>query len=110
MTRIDPALTDHQQYWLKHIRACDAAGKPSVDYAREHGIEVSTMYSARKALAEKGVLPKPRPARFQKAAVVDATAAVQWQIQLPNGTLVGFSGEVTARTLETVLRTVASLA
>ena len=25
MTQIDPALTERQQYWLKHIRACDAA-------------------------------------------------------------------------------------
>jgi len=64
MTRIDPAHTDRQQYWLKHIRACDAAGKPSVDYARENGIEVSAMYSGRKALAEKGALTKPRPHRF----------------------------------------------
>jgi len=69
------ALTERQQYWRKHIRACDAAGKPSVEYAKENGIEVSDMYSARKALAEKGALPKPRPPRFQKAAVVDATAA-----------------------------------
>jgi hypothetical protein len=109
MAQIDPALTERQQYWLKHIRACDAAGKPSVEYARENGIEVSAMYSARKALAEKGALLKPRPPRFQKTAVVDGTAGAQWQIQLPNGALVGFSGEVNARSLETVLRTVAAL-
>ena len=109
MTQIDPSLTERQQYWLKHIRACDAAGKPSVEYARENGIEVSAMYSARKALAEKGALQKPRPPRFQKAAVVRDTAGAQWQIQLPNGAMVGFSGEVNARNLETVLRTVAAL-
>jgi hypothetical protein len=80
-----------------------------VEYTRENGIEVSAMYSARKALAEKGALPKPRPPRFQKAAIVDATASIQWQIQLPNGAKVGFSGEVNARSLETVLRTVATL-
>ena len=109
MAQIDPSLTERQQYWLKHIHACDAAGKPSVEYARENGIEVSAMYSARKALAEKGALPKPRPPRFQKAALVSGTAGVQWQIQLPNGALIGFSGEVNAPSLETVLRTVAAL-
>jgi hypothetical protein len=109
MTQIDPSLTERQQYWLNHIRACDAAGKPSVVYARENGIEVSAMYSARKALAEKGALPKPKLPRFQKAAVADVGATIQWQIQLPNGALVGFSGEVNARSLETVLRTVAAL-
>ena len=107
MAQRDPSLTERQQYWLKHIRACDAAGKPSVEYARENGIEVSALYSARKALADKGALPKPP--RFQKAAVVDGTVGAQWQIQLPNGVLVGFSGEVSARHLETVLRTVAAL-
>jgi hypothetical protein len=35
MAQIDPSLTERQQYWLKHICACDAAGKPSVEYARE---------------------------------------------------------------------------
>jgi hypothetical protein len=107
MAQIDPSLTERQQYWLKHIRACDAAGKPSVEYVRENGIEVSAIYSARKALAEKGALPKPP--RFQKATVVDATAGVPRQVQLPNGTKVGFRGEVNAHSLETVLRTVASL-
>jgi len=109
MTQIDPSLTERQQYWLKHIRACDAAGKPSVVYARENGIDVSALYSARNALAEKGALPKSRSPRFQQATVVDRTAGVQWQIQLPNGAKVGFSGEVNARSLETVLRTVAAL-
>ena len=80
-----------------------------MQYARENGIEVSAMYSARKALAEKGALPRPKPPRFQKAAVVRDTAGAQWQIQLPNGAMVGFSGEVNARNLETVLRTVAAL-
>jgi hypothetical protein len=107
MAQRDPSLTERQQYWLKHIRACDAAGKPSVEYARENGIEVSALYAARKALADKGALPKPP--RFQKATIVDGTAGVQWQIRLPNGALVGFSGEVNARHLETVLRTVAAL-
>ena len=80
-----------------------------MQYARENGIEVSAMYSARKALAEKGALPRPKPPRFQKAAVVGGTAGAQWQIQLPNGAMVGFSGEVNARNLEIVLRTVAAL-
>ena len=70
MTQIDLALTERQQYWLEHIRACDLAGKPSVQCAKENGIEVSAMYSARKALAEKGTLPRPKPPRFQKAAII----------------------------------------
>jgi hypothetical protein len=29
----EAALTERQQYWLKHIRACEGAGQTSVDYA-----------------------------------------------------------------------------
>lgn len=27
-------LTERQQYWLKHIRACEASGQTTIDYAR----------------------------------------------------------------------------
>jgi hypothetical protein len=63
-------LTERQHYWLKHIRACNASGKTTIDYAREHGIKVKSMYSARKALAEKGTVPRPQPTRFQQVQVV----------------------------------------
>ena len=53
MTRTDnSSLTERQRYWLKHIHACDAAGQTSVDYAQAHGINVKSLYSARKTLAE----------------------------------------------------------
>jgi len=87
MALIDASLSERQNYWLNHIRAYDAAGKPSVEYARENGIEVSALYSACKALAEKGA--RSQPPRFQKATVVDGTTGAQWQIRLPNRATVG---------------------
>ncbi len=49
MERINEAsLTERQQYWLKHIRACDDAGQTSIDYARANGINV-------KFLSESGL-------------------------------------------------------
>jgi len=36
-------LTKHQRYWLNHIQACEAAGKSTAAYAREHGLEVKAM-------------------------------------------------------------------
>ena len=62
----EASLTERQQYWLKHLRACEAAGKTTIDYARAHGINVKTLYSARKVLAEKGTLPHPKATRFLK--------------------------------------------
>jgi hypothetical protein len=104
-------LTERQQYWLKHVSACDAAGQTSVDYARAHGINVKSLYSARKALAEKGTLPRPQTPRFHKAQVASepARADSQWHIQLPNGVVIAFGGVVDAKSLSLVLHTAANL-
>ena len=96
---------------MKHIRACDSAGQTSVDYAREHGLNVKSLYSARKALAEKSCLPRPQPPQFQKVQVSagQVHSDSQWHIQLPNGVVIGFGGPVDAKTLSMVLKTTASL-
>ena len=105
------ALTERQQYWLKHIRACDATEQTSIDYAREHGINVKSLYSARKALAEKGTLPRPQPPRFCKAQVASDPIHTdsQWHIKLPNGVVIAFGGAVDAKSLSLVLSTAATL-
>ena len=113
MIDIDVArLTERQQYWLNHLRACDASGLTSIDYAREHGIKVKSLYSARKALAKKGTLaPHPRSSAFQKVAVAGGNPISnhQWQVQLPNGAIVSFGGSVDAGSLSVVLDAVAKL-
>lgn len=107
----DSSLTERQRYWFNHIRACDAAGQTSVDYARAHGINVKSLYSARKALAEKGAAPPTPPTRFQKVQLVGGNRGSdgQWHIQLPNGLAVSFSGAIDAATLSLVLSTAATL-
>jgi hypothetical protein len=107
----DASLTERQRYWLKHIRACDTAGQTSIDYARAHGINVKSMYSARKALAEKGTLSRPQPSRFQKAQIITggSTLDSQWRVQLPNGAVVSFDGTVDATALSLVLNTAATV-
>ena len=112
MESSDPALlSERQQYWLKHIRACKASGKTTIDYARAHGINVKSMYSASKALVARGTLPRPQPIRFQKAQVPNGRIHTdnQWRIQLPNGVAVTFAGEMDAATLSLVLNTAASV-
>lgn len=106
-------LTERQHYWLEHIKACEAAGQSTLQYAQAHGFESRAMYKARKLLVEKGAWPAAkgmRPAsRFQKARVVNAQADNPWRIQLPNGVLVSFGGEVNAKALSIVLKAAASL-
>jgi C4-dicarboxylate-specific signal transduction histidine kinase len=104
-------LTERQQYWLKHIRACEAANMTTIDYAREHGLKAKSMYSARKALAENGALPAVPDSPFQKVKVASASTLPesQWRVQLPNGTAVSFGGTIDAATLTLVLNTAAAV-
>ena len=104
-------LSERQQYWLKHIRACEAANMTTIDYAREHGIKAKSMYSARKALAENGALPAVPDSPFHKVQVANAQTPSdhQWQVQLPNGATVSFGGPIDAAALTLVLNTAASV-
>jgi hypothetical protein len=103
-------LTERQQYWLEQVRACEASGKSIAEYAADQGIDAKAMYAGKKALVKKGVLPRSRPAQFQRAQVVDPVMGSEWHIQLPNGVSIAFSGAVDAGTLTTVLNSAASLA
>lgn len=109
MHKMMPALTARQRYWLEHVQACDASGKSMTEYAAAQGIAIKALYSGKKTLVEKGVLPKTQTARFQRVQVMDASVSNQWRIGLPNGVSVAFVGEVDAKTLTTVLSVSASL-
>jgi len=110
MQGIVAALTERQRFWLEHIQACEASGKSIAAYAAEQGIAARAMYTGKKVLVKKGVLPGKQPVRFQRLQVMQATLAGQWRIGLPNGVSVAFAGEVDARTLTAVLSSAASLA
>jgi len=109
MQKMIPALTERQRYWLEHIQACEASGKSMAEYATEHGVKVRAMYSGRKMLVNKGVLPSEQQNRFQRVQVMETSVNQQWRIGLPNGVSVAFAGEVDAQTLTTVLGVSASL-
>jgi len=102
-------LTERQRYWLKQIQTCEASGKTIAEYAAKHGLVAQAMYAGKKMLVKKGVLPRTRAARFQRAQVVAPVIGSEWRIQFPNGVSVAFSGAVDAGTLATVLSTAASL-
>ena len=103
------SLTEHQRYWLNHVRACEATGKRITEYAMEHGLGVRAMYDGKRALVKKGVLPRTHATRFQRTRVVDPVMGSEWRIQLPNGVSVAFAGSVDAGSLTTVLRAAAAV-
>ena len=109
---MEEELTERQVYWLAHVRACDTTGQSTFAYAKAHGLQSRAMYKARQVLIEKGVWSNDKTARkhsrFQRAQVQKA-AAGSWQIQLPNGVTVSFSGDVNDKALSTVLKTAAAL-
>lgn len=103
-------LTEHQRTWLERIREWEASGQRMSAYAAEHGLDVRTMYGAKKVLKRKGVLPDGNAAvRFQRVEVAAVSLANEWRVQLPNGVMVLFSGAVDRDSLSMVLHTVAHL-
>jgi len=109
---MEAELTERQAYWLAHVQACDTTGQSTFAYAKAHGLQPRAMYKARQVLIEKGVWSNDKLARkhnhFQRVQV-QKTAGGAWQIQLPNGVMVSFSGDVNAKALSTVLKTAAAL-
>jgi hypothetical protein len=61
MQKMIPGLTQRQRYWLEHIQSCEASGKSIAEYATEHGVNVRAMYSGKKILVNKGILPATQP-------------------------------------------------
>lgn len=104
------SLTDNQRHWLEHLRACEASGKGIAAYAAEHGLDVKAMYTGKKTLVKKGLLPRTRRHRFARAQVKYAVTDNAWRIGLPNGVSVAFSGAVDAKTLSTVLAAAVAVA
>ena len=108
MKRQTRPLTERQQYWLQHLRACDASGQSMKAYAQAQNLAIHDLYSWKKTLVKRGVLPRTRTARFQRVETAAAVAS-HWQVQLPNGVAISFAAAVDAGTLATVLNTAATL-
>jgi len=125
------SLTERQQFWLDHLRRCDADRIPTKTYAEQHGFSVQAMYSARKDFVARDVLRpggrgvcNPAFVRFARVMPQEVTAPVSeaapepkpvlpgstaFRIDLPNGTSVSFDGPLDAGTLHQVLQTAAAL-
>jgi|GEM_PF-428798 len=116
-----PSLTERQQFWLDHIRRCDAGRIATKVYAEQYNLSIHAMYSARKDLVARGVLRAGgrgvtnRPfARFTRVRTKDEpqsvpAGATAWRIDLPNGAAVSFEGPLDGSTLRQVLQAAGAL-
>ena len=60
---IESKLTSRQRFWLKHLRACDAAGETIKEYANRKGLSAHGLYGARKRMRTLDVPPAPTRAK-----------------------------------------------
>ena len=82
-------LSEKQSYWLGHLRAC-ADGSLKA-YAEANGLNVSSLYGAKKRLKRQGVLRGEPPARLVRVERVSAPAPTLCRVHLANGTAVEVS-------------------
>ena len=89
MTEPKP-LTERQRCWLQHIRACGDGQQSLKAYARQHRLNIQTLYAAKKQLKRQGLLDQsPRAPRFVRLTPAPVRPApVTCRVLLVNGTVV----------------------
>jgi len=101
-------LTTQQNDWLEKIKACNASGKSMKAFAASEGLNLQDLYSWKKMLVKKGVLPRSRTPRFQQVHIIDP-AGSECRILLPNGVTVILPGGTHDMSLENILHSAKQL-
>jgi len=107
MSETEPP-TERQRYWLQHLEACQANHQTLAAYAAAHGLNVRSLYDARKRLKRQGVLPiAPGGPRFVRVSAADCgRLPTACRVLLANGAVVELTcgGEEVERVLRAVSR------
>ena len=111
---IESKLTSRQRFWLKHLRACDAAGETIKEFASRKGLSAHGLYGVRKRMRTLNVPPAParakKPASFAEVLVREDPVEVgRCRVRLPNGTVMEWDVPLATRSLELLFETVARL-
>jgi len=101
-------LTTQQSDWLEKLKACKASGKSMKAFAISEGLNLQDLYSWKKTLVKKGVLPKTQTPRFQQVQIMDATGS-ECRILLPNGVTVILPHGTHDMSLSNILRSAKQL-
>jgi len=56
-------LTPAERQYIEHARACESQGVSLLQYCRDNGLSVCSLYSTRRRLTQKGVLSGGRVGR-----------------------------------------------
>jgi hypothetical protein len=105
-SKVDSDLTPALRRWLPHLRRCAREGGTIRAYAKRHGLSEWALYTAKRELRAKGVLPPakrearavnkrrgraPKPPQFIEVKAerpVVASYETAWRARLPNGVVV----------------------
>ena len=112
--RIESELTSRQQFWLRHLRACEAGGETMKEYARRKGLSVHGLYSARKRVRTLGIRSRSaetgKHASFAKVTVREAPVQVgRCRVRLANGAVMEWEVPLARLSLELFFQSVARL-
>jgi transposase-like protein len=89
--------TKHEELTAaEHAQLAQSQGKSVVEYCRQTGLSVHALYSARRALKEKGVLPglpkrrpvRKQPGKFIAVSVAESVPEVVCRVRHPSGWVV----------------------
>ena len=86
-------LTEKQQFWLKHVKACRESEQSMREYARIHDLDPASFYSAKSVLRQKGIIESTasgKPPLFQRARVAEARSLGRCRMVLPTGVALEF--------------------
>ena len=112
------ALTERQQFWLKHLEKAEARGETIRDYASRNDLSVHSLYSSRKRLGQLGMTfaepttdSKPSRVAFDRVKVAPQPAppAIAWRLRFPNGAVLESSTALTAEIGTSLLAGIAHL-
>ncbi len=108
----EPLLTERQQFWLDHIRACEASGDTAAQYAKIHDLPVTSLYQRKKEFRKRGLLLAPSCKTPSFAKVRNASGEVRekvLRICFPNGVCVEWPASSHEDEAKQLLQVVADL-
>jgi len=88
-------LSGRDAFWLKHARACEAAGAVAAEYAARHGLSVGAFYEAKRRLTRRGaweVRQRRAGSSFARVMVREpAPGETAVRVHLPGGAVIEWS-------------------
>ena len=106
-------VTERQQYWLEHLRSCEASGEAIKAYAERHGLSVYALYEARRRQrrprASRSVASAPRVSFAKVSSPVSPAREPRWRVRFLNGTVVEWDVTPEGEPLDSLLESIARL-